>query len=130
MLNDSVHDEGQFWRVNIPLTNSLDLDIVTPEQFLGQPENIGGSRYSNRYGLVIKGMSYTIDTGGASSIALLAHDDPWIAEGTTVDDPIWQETFAAAGIFRHTIDNCYWPIAPGGNRPDASPRQPTAQCSS
>lgn len=117
-----LDQDGELWRVSIPLTASMSsVTLVTPKPYFAGNVNIANQYSVNRqYGIVLMGFSYNFYTSGASSITLNSYD-PWIAEGTITETPIWSHPVGAAGYYSHSAHNLIVPLSPADRRPDASP---------
>jgi len=112
---------GTPWRVSIPITSPMDIDVVIPEALQrdgsGNIANIGGQVHGYKSSIILLGFSYTVLTTGTASLSILSHEDPWLAGG---DDPIWVDDFGStAGRYTHDTQ-CMVALGESGFRRDAA----------
>lgn len=113
--------EGRAWRVAVPIINSQDEDLVIPQQFHAGPANIGNMTHGVAAQIIMQGFAFNFEASNGVTLSILAHDDPWISEGTVVDDPVYQFVTTDAGYYQQAVTPCNIPISPTQRRRDASP---------
>jgi hypothetical protein len=109
---------GRPWRVSQPLTSSLDIPIVTPEDFLLGPENIGGQpSVTRRGGITILGVSASIlaNASGAASVTLRSQDAMYLS-GQVNDYDIWGLHTAVSASASQSVNECVWCLSPANYR--------------
>jgi len=105
--------------VPIP-TSATTIDLVTPEAFLEGPSHIGGGQHERRGQIIVKGFAFNMVTGGAETVSLIGHDNPWISDGSVVDDPVYEFRAGASGQFQQSVSECHLPLGPTQTRPNYS----------
>lgn len=94
----------------------MDQVIVTPEDYLQGPENIGGiSTVSRKGGITILGVAAWIRTAQADGEVTLRSKDPMFVDGQVNDYDIWTLGAASSSHANQALE-CAWHLSPANYR--------------